>query len=59
MPSTSETTGRATTGGDDTTDALEGVYDSLRSGEATGEEAPSPRPSMPSPTYCGQPFRWQ
>ena len=39
MPSTSEATGRATAAGDDNTDALESVYDSLRSGEATGEEA--------------------
>lgn len=39
MPTTSETTGRATTAGDETTDALEGVYQSLRTGEATGEEA--------------------
>lgn len=39
MPTTPETTGRAATAGDDTTDVLEGVYDSLRSGEATGEEA--------------------
>ena len=39
MPNTSEATGRATAAGDDNTDALEGVYDSLRSGEATGEEA--------------------
>lgn len=36
MPTTSETSGRSA---DDTTDALEGVYHSLRSGEATGEEA--------------------
>lgn len=39
MPTTSETAGRAAAAGDDTIDALEGVYDSLRSGEATGEEA--------------------
>ena len=39
MPTTSETTGRASTAGDDTTDALEGIYHSLRSSEATGEEA--------------------
>jgi hypothetical protein len=39
MPNTSEASGRATAAGDDNTDALEGVYDSLRSGEATGEEA--------------------
>jgi hypothetical protein len=39
MPNTSEATGRATAAGEDNTDALEGVYDSLRSGEATGEEA--------------------
>lgn len=39
MPTTSETTGRGTTAGDESADALEGVYDSLRSGEATGEEA--------------------
>jgi hypothetical protein len=36
---TSETAGRATTAGDDNIDALEGVYHSLRSGEAKGEEA--------------------
>ena len=39
MPTTSETAGRATSAGDDSTDALGGVYDSLRTGEATGEEA--------------------
>jgi hypothetical protein len=39
MPTTSDTTTRGTTAGDDTSDALEGVYNSLRSGEATGEEA--------------------
>ena len=39
MPTTSETAGQATAAADDTTDALGGVYDSLRSGEATGEEA--------------------
>jgi len=39
MPTTSETAGRTTSAGDDTTDVLGGVYDSLRSGEATGEEA--------------------
>ncbi|HMK99039.1 MAG TPA: hypothetical protein VK428_02500 [Acidimicrobiales bacterium] len=39
MPTTSETAGRTTSAGDDATDALGGVYDSLRSGEATGEEA--------------------
>ncbi len=39
MPTTSEATGRATTAVDETTDALEGVYQSLRTGEATGEEA--------------------
>lgn len=39
MPTTSEATGPATAAGDDTTDALGGVYESLRSGEATGEEA--------------------
>ncbi len=39
MPTTSETTGRATSAGDETADALEGVYHSLRTGEATGEEA--------------------
>jgi hypothetical protein len=38
MPTTSESTGRAASA-DDSTDALEGVYHSLRSGEATGEEA--------------------
>lgn len=39
MPTTSETTGQATAARNGNTDALEGVYDSLRSGEATGEEA--------------------
>jgi hypothetical protein len=39
MPTTSETTGRATTPAEDNTDALGAIYDSLRSGEATGEEA--------------------
>jgi hypothetical protein len=40
MPTTSESAGRATAAGDENnTDALEGIYDSLRSGEATGEEA--------------------
>ncbi|HUC36907.1 MAG TPA: hypothetical protein VMR97_07275 [Acidimicrobiales bacterium] len=39
MPTTSEATGQATGAGDDTTDALDGVYHSLRSSEATGEEA--------------------
>lgn len=39
MPTTSETTGRANASGDDNADALEAIYDSLRSGEATGEEA--------------------
>jgi hypothetical protein len=39
MPTTSESPGRATAAGDENTDALEGIYDSLRSGEATGEEA--------------------
>jgi hypothetical protein len=39
MPTTSESTGRAPAAGDDNTDGLDGIYDSLRSGEATGEEA--------------------
>ncbi|GEM_PF-4292041 len=39
MPTTSEATGQATSAADETTDALEGVYHSLRSSEATGEEA--------------------
>jgi hypothetical protein len=44
MPTT-DATGRANAAGDtnthttDSSDALEGIYDSLRSGEATGEEA--------------------
>ena len=39
MPTTSETTGRTATSEEDNTDALGSIYDSLRSGEATGEEA--------------------
>ena len=40
MPTTTETTGRATGSGEDNnSDALGAVYDSLRSGGATGEEA--------------------
>ena len=39
MPTTSETSSRTSTAADDTTDAFDGVYDSLRSGEATGEQA--------------------
>jgi hypothetical protein len=45
MPTTTDATGRASAAGDnnthttDNSDALEGIYDSLRSGEATGEEA--------------------
>ncbi len=39
MPTTSETTGRAAASEDDNADALGSIYDSLRSGEATGEEA--------------------
>jgi hypothetical protein len=41
MPTTSETTGRTATPGEDkeNADALGSIYDSLRSGEATGEEA--------------------
>ena len=39
MPTTSETTGQATAAKNGNTDALEGVYDSIRSSEATGEEA--------------------
>lgn len=39
MPTTSETTGQATAARNGNTDALDGVYDSLRNSEATGEEA--------------------
>jgi hypothetical protein len=40
MPTTTESAGRATASPDDNnSDALESIYDSLRSGEATGEEA--------------------
>jgi hypothetical protein len=39
MPTTSETAGRATAAEEDNIDAFDGIYDSLRSGEATGEEA--------------------
>ncbi|HEX4865385.1 MAG TPA: hypothetical protein VFV02_15045 [Acidimicrobiales bacterium] len=39
MPTTTENAGRSTSAGDDTSDALESVYQSLRTGEATGEEA--------------------
>ncbi len=42
MPTTSDATGRASAAGEnemDNSDAFEGIYDSLRSGEATGEEA--------------------
>ncbi len=39
MPTTSETTARGPASGEDNTDALGAIYDSLRSGEATGEEA--------------------
>ena len=39
MPTTSETTGRTAASGEDNADALGSIYDSLRSGEATGEEA--------------------
>jgi hypothetical protein len=39
MPTTSETTGRTAASDEDNTDALGSIYDSLRSGEATGEEA--------------------
>jgi hypothetical protein len=41
MPTTSETTGRATASAseEDSTDALGAIYDSLRSVEANGEEA--------------------
>jgi len=39
MPTTSTNTGRAPAAGDDSIDALEGAYESLRSSEATGEEA--------------------
>jgi hypothetical protein len=45
MPTTTDATGRASAAGDSNThttensDALEGIYDTLRSGEATGEEA--------------------
>ena len=39
MPTTSETSSRTASAGDDTSDALESVYHSLRTGEASGEEA--------------------
>jgi hypothetical protein len=39
MPTTSETTTRTPAAEEDNADALEAIYDSLRSGEATGEEA--------------------
>jgi hypothetical protein len=42
MPTTSDATGRSSAAGEnetDNSDAFEGTYDSLRSGEATGEEA--------------------
>ena len=39
MPTTTENAGRATAAGDDMTDALDSVYHSLRTGEASGEEA--------------------
>jgi hypothetical protein len=39
MPNATETTGRATASGEEPSDALGAIYDSLRSGEATGEEA--------------------
>lgn len=42
MPTTSETTGRAASGGEDTNgalDSLRSAEDSLRNAEATGEEA--------------------
>lgn len=39
MPTTSETTARPNASGEDNADALAAIYDSLRSGEATGEEA--------------------
>jgi len=39
MPTATETTGRATASGEESSDALGAIYDSLRSGEAAGEEA--------------------
>jgi hypothetical protein len=39
MPTATDTTGRANASAEENTDALEAIYDSLRSGEATGEEA--------------------
>jgi hypothetical protein len=39
MPTASEITGRANAAEDDRANAIEGIYDSLRSGEARGEEA--------------------
>lgn len=39
MPTTTENPGRTTPPTDDTNDALESVYNSLRHSEATGEEA--------------------
>ena len=39
MPTTTENAGRSTATADDMTDALDGVYHSLRTGEASGEEA--------------------
>ncbi len=39
MPTETETTGRATASGEDNAESLGAIYDSLRSGEATGEEA--------------------
>jgi hypothetical protein len=39
MPTSSETTSRTAASDEDNADALGSIYDSLRSGEATGEEA--------------------
>jgi hypothetical protein len=39
MPTASDTAGRATAAEEDTTDAFDGIYHSLRLGEETGEEA--------------------
>jgi hypothetical protein len=39
MPTTAETTDRAHASGEDNADALGAIYDSLRNGGATGEEA--------------------
>ena len=39
MPTATETTGHATASGEENSDALRAINDSLRSGEAMGEEA--------------------